>query len=72
MSLISWTLQSGSEQFIYNWNQDIADLEQEAETSKKERTKQQRIASINGCEGIKVVSKSHMQTVKTKKILTKE
>jgi hypothetical protein len=22
MRLISWTLQSGSEQFIYNWNQD--------------------------------------------------
>ncbi len=54
MRLISWTLQSGSEQFIYNWNQDSADLNQEAETSKKERTRQQRkTASTNGCAGIK-------------------
>jgi hypothetical protein len=28
MRLISWTLRSGSEQFIYNWNEDNADLDQ--------------------------------------------
>ncbi len=38
MRLISWTLRSGSEQFIYNWNQDNADLDQGTGTSKKERT----------------------------------
>jgi hypothetical protein len=27
--LISWTLQSGSEQFIYNWNQTNADWTKE-------------------------------------------
>jgi hypothetical protein len=40
MHSISWTLRSGSEQFIYNWNQDNADLDQGtgATGSKKERT----------------------------------
>jgi hypothetical protein len=40
MRLISWTLQSGSEQFIYNWNLTHADLDQG--TGKKERTRQLR------------------------------
>ncbi len=39
MRLISWTLRSGSEQFIYNWNGDNADLDQGTGASKKERTK---------------------------------
>jgi hypothetical protein len=46
--LISWTLQSGSEQFIYNWNQTNVDLDQGTgkkerikELAKKERTRQQ-------------------------------
>jgi hypothetical protein len=52
MRSISWTLRSGSKQFIYNWNQDNADLDQEAETSKKERTRQQRKAApIMGVKG---------------------
>jgi hypothetical protein len=38
MRLISWNLLSGSEQFIYNWNQDNADLDQGTGASKKERT----------------------------------
>jgi hypothetical protein len=38
--LILWTLQSGSEQFIYNWNQTNVDLDQGI--GKKERTRQQR------------------------------
>jgi hypothetical protein len=46
MQLISWTLRSGSEQFIYNWNRNNADLDQETEASKKERTRQQRKGSI--------------------------
>jgi hypothetical protein len=39
MRLISWTLRSGSEQFIYNWNGDNADLDQGTGGRKKERTK---------------------------------
>jgi hypothetical protein len=39
MHLISWTLRSGSEQFIYNWNGDNADLDQGTGSRKKERTK---------------------------------
>jgi hypothetical protein len=35
MRLISWTLRSGSEQFIYNWNGNNADLDQGARASKK-------------------------------------
>jgi hypothetical protein len=51
VSLISWTLQSGSKQFIYNWNQTNADLDQGS--GKKERTRQQREKRM----GIQVVSK---------------
>ncbi len=40
MHLISWTLQSGSEQFNYNWNGNNADPDQGAEAGKKERTRQ--------------------------------
>jgi hypothetical protein len=40
MRLISWTLRSGSEQFIYNWNGNNVDLDQGAGSSKKERTRQ--------------------------------
>jgi hypothetical protein len=40
MRLISWTLRSGSEQFIYNWNGNNVDLDQGAGASKKERTRQ--------------------------------
>jgi hypothetical protein len=39
MRLISWTLRSGSEQFIYNWNRDNVDLVQGTRIRKKERTK---------------------------------
>ncbi len=37
--LISWTLRSGREQFIYNWNGNNPDLDQGAGASKKEWTK---------------------------------
>jgi hypothetical protein len=49
--LISWTLQSGSEQFIYNWNQTHADLDQ--------GTGKRNGQGSNGSKriGIKVVSK---------------
>jgi hypothetical protein len=40
MCLISWTLRSGREQFIYNWNGNNTDLNQGAGASKKERTRQ--------------------------------
>ncbi len=39
MRLISWTLRSGSEQFIYNWNGNNADLDQGTGASKKEWTR---------------------------------
>jgi hypothetical protein len=59
--LISWTLQSGSEQFIYNWNQTNADLDQE--TGKKERIRRQ----WKQTDGNKSRVKSYTQTVKTEK-----
>jgi hypothetical protein len=54
MRLISWTLRSGSEQLIYNWNGNNADLDQGTGASKKEWTKG------NGkAKGIKVVLRQH-------------
>jgi hypothetical protein len=60
MRLIAWTLQSGSEQFMYNWNQTNADLDQE--TGKKERTRQQRKETDGNTSRVK----SHTHTVKTR------
>ncbi len=72
MRLISWILRSGSEQFIYNWNRDNADLDQGTGIRKKERTKglRKRIksrvkatcklsTSIDAKEGLKVVLRQH-------------
>jgi hypothetical protein len=39
MCLISWTLRSGSEQFIYNWKEENADLDKETGDSKTEWTR---------------------------------
>ncbi len=50
--LISWTLQSGSEQFIYNWNQTHADLDQG--TGRKERTRQQQKQTDGNTSRVKV------------------
>jgi hypothetical protein len=58
---ISWTLQSGSEQFIYNWNQTNADLDQGADKAATE---------INELE-YKSCQKSHANR-QDKKILTTE
>jgi hypothetical protein len=71
---ISWTLQSGSEQFIYNWNQTNVDLDQG--TGKKERIKELAKRNGQGSNGnkrmeIQVVSKVHANS-QDKKILTTE
>jgi hypothetical protein len=66
MRLISWTLQSGSKQFIYNWNQTNADLDHG--TGNKECTRQQRKQTNGNTSRVK----SYTQTVKTRKILTTE
>jgi hypothetical protein len=51
--LISWTLQSGSEQFIYNWNQD-----QPTQTwTKKLARRNGQDSNGNKWMGLKVVSK---------------
>ncbi len=73
--LISWTLQSGSEQFIYNWNQTNVDLDQG--TGKKERTKEVAKRNRQGSNGnkrmeIQVVSKVTRTPSRQGKILTTE
>jgi hypothetical protein len=53
MRLISWTLRSGSKQFIYNWNRDNAELDQGTGGRKKERSKGLKE------KGVKVVLRQH-------------
>jgi hypothetical protein len=74
MRLITWTLRSGSEQFIYNWNGNDADLDQGTGSRKKERTKGltertksrvkatcklSRLTKSDAKEGLKVMLRQH-------------
>ncbi len=61
MHLISWTLQSGSEQFIYNWNQTHTDQTKELAERNGQRTRQQRKQTDGNTSRVKSTRKPSRQ-----------